>query len=273
MGLYVGGTAFGGMAGRVGTAFVADLGADPGAGHGAWRLALLATGACRLVAALLFVTLLPPARRPAAVPAHPAATPGFRGLGAWGGHLRDPGMVGLYLIGSLAMSVFVTIYNYLGSRLLRPPFSLSQGQSGAVLLVYLFGIAASPLAGRVSARIGRGPVLVAGPVLGLAGVGLTLLASLPAIIAGLSLPTIGFFVSHSVVSAWVGARAVVDRGHAASLYLLAYYCGSGVMGSVGSWVWSRDGWPGVAGFTGALLGAGVFTAALLALSARRRPSR
>ncbi len=270
MGLYVGGTAFGGMAGRVGTAFVADL----GAGHGAWRLALLATGACCLVAALLFVALLPPARRPGgAVPAHPAVASGFRGLGAWGRHLRDPGMVGLYLIGFLAMSAFVTIYNYLGFRLLRPPFSLTQGQSGAVFLVYLFGIAASPLAGRVSARIGRGPVLVAGPVLGLAGVGLTLLASLPAIIAGLSLVTIGFFVSHSVASAWVGARAVLDRGHAASLYLLAYYCGSSVMGSVGGWVWSRGGWPAVAGFTGGLLGAGVLTAALLALSARRRAVR
>ncbi len=269
MGLYVGGTAFGGMAGRVGTAFVADL----GAGHDSWRLALLMTGACCLAAALLFVALLPPTRRPGAVRARPAVASRFRGLGAWGGHLRDSGLGGLFLIGFLAMSAFVTIYNYLGFRLLRPPFSLSQRQSGAVFLVYLFGIAASPPAGRVSARIGRGPVLVAGPVLGLAGVGLTLLASLPAIIAGLSLVTIGFFVSHSVASASVGARAVVDRGHAASLYLLAYYCGSSVMGSVGGWVWSRDGWPGVAGFTGGLLGAGVLTAVLLALSARRRAVR
>ena len=51
MGLYVGGTAFGGMAGRVGTALVANLGGD----HGSWRLALVAIGSCCLMAALLFV--------------------------------------------------------------------------------------------------------------------------------------------------------------------------------------------------------------------------
>ena len=179
-------------------------------------------------------------------------------------------MVGLFLTGFLAMSAFVTIYNYLGFRLLRPPFSLSQGQSGMVFLAYLFGIVASPLAGRVSSRVGRAPALMAGPVLGLAGVGLTLLASLPAIVAGLSLVTVGFFVSHSVASAWVGARAAVDKGHAASLYLLAYYVGSSVMGSVGGWVWSRGGWPGVAGFTAGLLGVCMLIATLLALHPRLR---
>ena len=257
MGLYVAGTAFGGMAGRVGTAFVAD--------HGSWRLALLATGICCLGAALLFVLLLPPARRPP-----PAAGRGSGPVGAaWFRHLRDPGLCALFLVGFLAMSAFVTVYNYLGFRLLRLPFSLTQGQSGAVFLVYLVGIAASPLAGRLSTRFGRGPVLVAGSALGLGGILLTLPPSLPAVIAGLSLVTAGFFVSHSVASAWVGSRAAADKGHAASLYLLSYYAGSSVMGSVGGAAWSRGGWPAVAGFTGILLG-GVLLIAL-GLVLRRRP--
>ncbi len=261
MGLYVGGTAFGGMVGRVGTAFVAD--------HGGWRLGLAATGLCGLLAGIVFLFLLPPARitpQPA-----PDGVPRLsRHAVAWFRHLRDPGMDGLFLAGFLAMGAFVTIYNYLGFRLLRPPFSLSPGASGAVFLVYLFGILASPAAGRISARAGRGPVLAAGAAFGLIGVALTLPGSLAAVMAGLALVTIGFFVSHSVASAWVGHRAIQDKGHAASLYLLAYYLGSSVMGSVGGWFWSEGGWPGVAGFTALLLAALLTTALLLGAAARSR---
>ncbi len=259
MGLYVGGTAFGGMAGRVGTAFVAD--------HGGWRAGLLATGLCGLLATFLFLVLLPPARvapRRAASPAGGAWTGS-----AWLRHLRDPRLDALFLTGFLAMGAFVTIYNYLGFRLLGPPFSLGQGPAGAVFMVYLFGIAASPLAGRISSRLGRGPVLVAGQLCSLLGVALTLLPFLSTTLAGLALVTTGFFVSHAVASAWVGARAAVDRGHAASLYLLAYYFGSSAMGSVGGWFWSTGQWPGVAGFTGALLGLGLAIALLLWRDAAR----
>ncbi len=258
MGLYIGGTAFGGMAGRVGTALVAD--------HGGWRAGLLATGLCGLLAATLFLVLLPPARaapRPGPSPAGGAWTGG-----AWLRHLRDPGLDALFLTGCLAMGAFVTIYNYLGFRLLRPPFSLGQGPVGAVFMVYLFGIAASPLAGRVSSRFGRGLVLVAGQSCSLLGVALTLLPSLATTVAGLALVTTGFFVSHAVASAWVGSRAALDKGHAASLYLLAYYLGSSVLGSLGGWFWSRGHWPGVAGYTAVLLGAGLVTALLLWRRAR-----
>ncbi|WP_419729227.1 MFS transporter [Lichenicola sp.] len=255
MGLYVGGTAFGGMAGRVGTAFVSD--------HAGWRAGMLAAGVSCLLAALLFLWLLPTAR---AMPARTEAATSRavqRHLRAWWLHLRDPGMGGLFLTGFLAMSTFVTVYNYLGFRLLRPPFSLSQGGSGAVFMVYLFGIVASPLAGRVSARFGRAPVLIAGQLIGLAGLALTLDAWLPSVLCGLALITVGFFVSHAIASAWVGHRATIDKGHAASLYLLAYYLGSSIMGSVGGWFWSAAGWPGVAGFAAVLLAAGLATALLL----------
>ncbi len=256
MGLYIGGTAFGGMAGRVGTALVAD--------GGGWRLGLLLTGLCCLLAAFLFLLLLPPARVAPRRAPRPAAGRGWSGR-AWSGeawlrHLRDPVLDGLFLTGFLAMGAFVAIYNYLGFRLLRPPFSLGQGQAGLVFTVYLFGILASPLAGRASSRLGRGPVLVVGQSCSLLGLGLTLLPSLAATLAGLALVTVGFFVSHAVASAWVGSRAATDKGHAASLYLLAYYLGSSAMGSVGGWFWDKAHWAGVAGFTAFLLGAGLLVA-------------
>lgn len=264
MGLYVGGTAFGGMAGRVGTALVAD--------HAGWRAALMVIGLCCLVSGILFLALLPPAR--AARPRGPGG-PGalLRHAAGWGRHLRDPGMGALFLVGLLAIGAFVTTYNYLGYRLLRPPFSLTPGESGTVFLVYLFGIVASPVAGRVSARLGRAPVLVAAKLCGLAGLALTLLRSLPAVMTGLALVTIGFFVAHSVASAWVGHRAAADKGHAASLYLLSYYAGSSVMGSAGGWFWSGAGWPGVAGFAGTLLVAGLVVALLLGAASRSSSAR
>jgi YNFM family putative membrane transporter len=47
-------------------------------------------------------------------------------------------------------------------------------------------------------------------------------AALPAVIAGITVVTIGFFVVHSVASGWVAFLADRNKSHAASLYLLSY---------------------------------------------------
>jgi YNFM family putative membrane transporter len=39
-----------------------------------------------------------------------------------------------------------------------------------------------------------------------------------------------------------------DKGHASSLYLLAYYVGASLMGWSGGWAWRSDGWDGVAAY-------------------------
>jgi MFS transporter, YNFM family, putative membrane transport protein len=241
MGLYVGGTAFGGMAGRVGVGILAEF--------TSWRVAMMVLGAIGLAAAVGFVAMLPASRnfRP---------RPGFDAryhLAAWAAHLRHPRLPRVFLIGFLVMGAFVTVYNYAGFRLLGPPYRLSQTAISLVFSVYLFGIAASSLAGLLADRLGRGVVLVAGVAITAAGLALTTLHGLAFIILGIVVLTIGFFVSHSVASGWVGRLAVGAKGHASSLYLLAYYLGSSVAGSAGGWFWSEGGWPAVAGFTGTML--------------------
>ena len=232
-----------------------------------WRIGLFVTGLVCLASGIAFTLLLPPARIDHR--AQTVQTRAVAGSSGWVWHLRDGGMLALFFVGFLAMSCFVTSYNYLGFRLLRPPFSLGQAASGAVFAVYPVGIVASPIAGRLAGRFGPGPVLVAGPCFGLLGLAVTMLPFLPAIMLGLALVTIGFFVSHSVASAWVGQRATRDRGHASALYLLAYYVGSSIMGTVGGWFWSRGAWPGVTMFCAALLGLALVTAlALLRVKAR-----
>lgn len=241
MGLYIGGNAAGGMAGRVVTGLVAE--------HADWRMALAVIGALGLLAALGFAALLPPSRN-----FRPAPLGGLSPhVAAWGRHLRDPRLAALFAVAFLAMGGFVTVYNYVGFRLMDPPWDLGQAAVGAIFLVYLAGIVASPLAGTAADRFGRAPVLAAGLVLGGLGLALTLASALALIVAGIALVTAGFFTAHTVAGGWVGARARGDKAHASSLYLLAYYLGSSIMGSLGGYAWTHAGWTGVAGFVAVLL--------------------
>ena len=159
------------------------------------------------------------------------------------------------------MGAFVTIYNYAGFRLIAPPYSLSQTELGLIFTVYLFGIAASSAAGALSDRIGRPLVLMAGILVAASGVGVTLLPGLAGMVVGIVLLTIGFFMTHSVASGAVGRLAAESKGHASSLYLLAYYVGSSILGSAGGWFLTNGGWTAVAAFTLAIL-ALAFLAAL-----------
>ncbi|WP_337996304.1 MFS transporter [Oleispirillum naphthae] len=240
MGLYVGGTAFGGMTGRVLTGYVADA--------FSWPAAIGLIGVTGLVSALCFAALLPESK-------NFARKRGFSlndHLATWGRHLRNPGLRRLFLIAFVSMGAFVTVYNYASFRLLAPPFSLSHSQIGLIFTAYLFGIASSSLAGGLSDRVGRAPVLTGGALVALAGLALTLSSSLAAAIAGIALVTIGFFAAHSIASGWVGRTADGAKGHAASLYLLAYYLGSSLLGSSGGWFWTHMGWPAVAAFCATL---------------------
>jgi YNFM family putative membrane transporter len=257
MGLYVGGTAIGGMSGRVISGLLADL--------FSWRVAIAGIGVLGLLATLAFRALLPPSRR--FVPR--------RGMGfvhhrtALTGHLKNRGLPFLFLIGFVLMGGFVTLYNYAGYRLIAAPFNLSQTEIGAIFVVYLVGVVASPWSGKMADVFGRGRVLIAGILIMICGVAMTLSVSLPVVIGGIALVTFGFFAGHSVASSWVGILAKGAKGQAAALYLLAYYLGSSVMGAYGGHFWTLFGWSGVVGMVLVLLLAGVGSAEYL----RRRETR
>jgi YNFM family putative membrane transporter len=123
---------------------------------------------------------------------------------------------------------------------------------------------ASSLAGAAGDRFGRAPVLATGLLIFATGLALTLAHALVALIAGIALVTIGFFVAHGIASGWVGQMAKGAKGHAASLYLLAYYLGSSLLGSAGGWLWTTSGWDGVVGFVAVLLIAALAVAGRLA---------
>ena len=246
MGLYIGGTAFGGMAGRFITAVIVDL--------SSWHVAMGSIGVLGLLSALLFALLLPPSSR--FVPRTAIGLDAVRD--AFLAHLRDRRLLGLFAIGFLLMGSFVTTYNYVGYRLLAHPYDLSQSWVGAIFVVYLVGIVASAWFGRMADRHGRVTMLTIAFALMLGGALLTLARPLPCVIAGITVLTFGFFAGHSVASGSVGRFARQAKALAASLYLLAYYLGSSLMGSTGGSLWSHIGWPGVVAFVAVALSAGLF---------------
>ncbi|NEL79577.1 MAG: MFS transporter, partial [Xanthomonas perforans] len=142
MGLYISGSAMGGMMGRVITGVLMEW--------GGWRLAIGGIGVLGLGAAVVFWQCLPPSRHFQPRPLQ------WRGLAEnFALHLRDGGLRWLFLVGFLLMGAFVTVYNYIGYRLLAPPFALSHAVVGSVFTVYLVGIASSTFIGGLADRFGR----------------------------------------------------------------------------------------------------------------------
>ena len=240
MGLYVGGTAVGGMSGRLLIGVLTD--------EFGWRVALGVVGAIGLVAALIFWRSLPESAHFRSRPMHFTAL-----LGSFRDHLAEPGLQLLFLEGFLLMGAFVTVYNYVGFRLIAPPYSLNHSQVGLVFVVYLVGTVSSAWVGNLAGRLGRRNVLWSVVAMMLAGLLTTLLAPLALVIVGLAMVTFGFFGAHSVLSSWVGMRARHSKAQASSLYLFFYYLGSSVAGTAGGVFWKSYGWPGVIAFLGVLL--------------------
>jgi MFS transporter, YNFM family, putative membrane transport protein len=247
MGLYIGGSAIGGMGGRLLVGVVTD--------YFGWRIGLGVMSLIGLAAAFVFFRSLPPSRHFKSQPLHLKALPG-RYLALF----EDRGMPWLFAEGFLLLGAFVAIYNYIGYRLMAPPYRLSQSAVGLIFSVYLVGTVSSTWVGHLAGRLGRRKVLWAMYALMLAGVFLTTMASLWTIIAGIVVITFGFFGGHSIVSSWVGRRAIGAKAHAASMYLFFYYLGSSVAGTLGGFFYAARGWLGVAAFVGALWTAGLLIA-------------
>ncbi|CAD5106484.1 MFS transporter [Zestomonas carbonaria] len=250
MGLYIGGNAIGGMSGRLITGVLIDF--------VSWQTALAVLGGLSLAAALLFWRILPESRnfRPAPLNLR-ALVAGFRA------HLGDRGLPWLFLEGFLLMGAFVTLFNYIGYRLLDD-YHLSQTLVGLLSVVYLSGIYSSAWIGSLADRLGRRKVLKAVILLMIAGLALTLFTPLALVLAGLLLFTFGFFGAHSVASSWIGRRAQRNKGQASALYLFSYYLGSSVAGTLGGVFWHHYGWHGVGAFIGGLLVLALLTALHLA---------
>ncbi|ATR81361.1 MFS transporter [Pseudomonas defluvii] len=256
MGLYIGGNAIGGMSGRLITGVLIDF--------VSWHTALLAIGGLALIAAVLFWKMLPESRNFRARPLNPRSL-----LDGFTLHFRDAGLPWLFLEAFLLMGAFVTLFNYIGYRLLAEPYHMNQALVGLLSVVYLSGIYSSAQIGALADKLGRRKVFWATIVLMFGGLLLTLLEPLPLVVIGMLIFTFGFFGAHSVASSWIGRRAFKAKGQASSLYLFSYYAGSSVAGTAGGVFWHQGGWNGIGLFIGSLL----VIALLVALHLSKLPAK
>lgn len=239
VGLYISGTAIGGMLGRVCSATLVEW--LP------WRVTLAIVACLCAVATLLFVINAP-------------ASKGFRrkafSLAAvaagYAKALSDWVLLLLYACAFLLMGAFVTLYNYIPFRLTQEPYSVSFVVIGAISLFYTFGSISSSYFGKISVARGLRFTFWIPVTVFLAGIGLTMLSPLWIIVPGIAIVTIGFFGAHSLASSWVAKRAFDRRAHASALYLFFYYLGSSTAGSAGGLFWAHSKWMGVALFCAAL---------------------
>jgi len=232
MGLYVSGTAIGGMMGRIVTGTLTEL--------FSWSAALLILAIISSLCTLIFAIALPPSRHFARRSA--SLTEMRQGFSF---HLQRPDQLGRFMHGFLLMGGLVTLYNYLGFRLHQPPYLLSDGQIGWLFSIYLTGIFSSTWLGSQSDKYGARNILLICLALMLSGTLLSLASSLNLIILAMALYTFGFFGAHSVVSSWCGQQAQSFKAQASALYLLFYYVGSSILGASGGYIWSQWQWPGV----------------------------
>lgn len=240
MGLYISGNSIGGMSGRLLSGVLTDF--------FNWRIAVAAIGCFALASALMFWKILPASKhfRPSSLRPKTLFI-NFRL------HWRDQGLPLLFAQGFLLMGAFVTLFNYIGYRLMQGPWFLSQAVVGLLSVAYLTGTWSSPKAGAMTAKFGRGPVMVFSTAVMLLGLVLTVFSPLTIIFTGMLLFSAGFFAAHSVASSWIGPRAKRAKGQASSLYLFSYYLGSSIAGTLGGVFWHQFGWAGVASFIGSLL--------------------
>ncbi len=120
MGLYISGNSIGGMSGRLLSGVFTDF--------FNWRIALAVIGCFALASALMFWKILPESRHFRPTSLRPKTL--FINFRL---HWRDQGLPRLFLTGFLLMGSFVTLFNYIGYRLMLSPWHLSRGISGFAL--------------------------------------------------------------------------------------------------------------------------------------------
>jgi YNFM family putative membrane transporter len=245
----------GGLLGRVLAGGIAAV--------GGWRAPFVAFAALTAVAALLLARGLAPSGPSRRARAGEAWLAMLR-------HLRDPRLVGAYLVGAGLFFAFIGIFTYLPFRLAAPPYLLPTGVISSVYLVYAAGAVSSRVAGRLTGRFSPRALIATGLVVEAAGMALTLARPLAVVVLGLVVLVVGTFVAQAVAPAFVNATAETAKGGASALYLTSYYVGGTLGSALPGLAWQAAGWAGV---IGACVAATLVAMAANALLCGRVPSR
>ncbi len=229
MGVYMAATSVGGFAGRLVSGLLADL--------VGWRGGFLITAAMTLLCGIAVALILPRERN---FTRSQGLAMSARQMLA---HLRNPQLLATYAVGFGTLFTFVALFTYVNFVLAAPPFNLSATLLGAIFVTYLAGAAAVLGLGRAIARFGRRPLVIGSIALWTCGALLTLVPSLPAIIAGLAVAACGGFIVQATSTGYVALTAQSGRTSAIGFYATTYYVGGSIGAVLPGLTWSAGGWP------------------------------
>ena len=229
-GTYGVGTIVGGFTGRFVAGWMTDL--------VSWRAAFGVLAGLTLVLALVIAAALPAERRFRPVR-------GWRGsLASYRSQLRNRQVLATCAVGFAVLFSIVGTFTYANYLMAGPPYFLGPAALGSVFLVYLLGAVSTPLASRLTVRLGRRTTVWIGIGVGSAGLLLTLSPSLPLIVAGLGLVAVGIFTEQVLSIGYVALVSRPARSTGVGLYVTSYYVGGSLGGVAPGWLWTHFGWPG-----------------------------
>ena len=239
MSFYVSGTALGGFLGRITSGILAD--------HFSWRISFLALGAAALAGAGAVAAWLPatplrtlPRRSSKALPVFPYQVQEL---------FRVRRLVATFAVGFSVLFSLVGVFTWITFYLSAAPFHLSTTALSSLFFVYLVGLVVTPAAGYIITRVGLRAGISGAIVCSIAGVLLTLVSSLPAIVIGLAMLSSGVFIAQTAAQSHLRVAAPPEaRVTAAGLYLTFYYLGGTAAGVVPGAFWALGKWPACAGF-------------------------
>lgn len=247
VGAYSVGTIVGGFGGRLIAGYIASV--------AGWRASFHVFAFLTVAAAAIVTWTLPREQN-------------FRPVRGWRGtiegfydHLTNRELIATYAIGFGVLFSIVAAFSYSNFVLAAAPYSLGPAQLGAVFVVYLVGLIATAASTRLVLRFGRRVTLVIATATELAGLAITLIPNLWAIIGGLALIASGGFVQGALATGYIGLAAKRSKSIAVGLYVTCYYIGGSAGGVLPAAAWHVAGWAGCVALI-AIIQAGMLAIAL-----------
>ncbi|MCY1038244.1 MFS transporter [Staphylococcus nepalensis] len=232
MGIYISGNAFGGAFGRIFTGFISSL-------YG-YQVGLISIGIISVIAAIVFTFLLPNSQHFEKQRFSVKAL-----LISYAQHLKNVRLLKPFMVGFLLLGCNIAAFNYISFVLADEPYRLHDSLISFIYLLFLIGMISSILNAKLRSKLGTLNALKFSILLLIVGICITLLPPLSFKILGLAFSVYAFFSGHAIASAVVAGRAEHHKAQASSLYLLFYYMGSSVGGTLAGYFYSLLQWPGV----------------------------
>lgn len=247
MSAYVSGNVLGGVAGRLMSGWIAA--------RFGWNYAFIALGLLDLAGGALVLTALPPGRKAARAGTLAAS------VLEMARHLGNRKLLAAFASGFNILLALVAAFTYVTFHLASPAFGLGPAALGSLFLVYLVGVVVTPIGGRFIDRRGQRHAMLGALALAMAGILLTLIPSLLAVMAGLALCSSGIFICQSATASHMGIVAGKARASASGLYASFYYAGGAAGAFIPGLFWKLGGWPATVGFIVVVLTITAFIAA------------